>query len=493
MATEARLPNSLSTRHVGATTTTASEPAPIYTITKPIGEGTYGIVYKATGPQGITVAIKVLKPPKSPSKTHANITARRELDMLRLVKGRHPNIISLLDTFHNRDGQLCLVLEYAERSLLDEMVVQWDKHGTGLPPATVQMWMWQLLSALSFLHTECGVMHRDLKPENILIDMQGSIKLCDMGFARPVILGPTGPGPGNGGAPSSSSSTSWSSLSANDRDRDNGAKFTQYVATRWYRAPELLLGEARYGTPVDIWALGCLFVEMLTGQPLFPGQNDADQLDKITRCMSAHETSLKKHPTYPKLFLKAGGAGIHLVERALHPDSDNRATARQLMELPYFDDLRKKSTMMMNGSSLSADSVVVIKSDGSGGCSINLMNKKRKLVDNKDPAAASFETTKTRAAAAAAANVALLPFDIVAGPAATGLITPNKSSISSFKATLINSMTPSATSGSMDMEAVQLSEGGQQQLQTSVNQPTDNNSNTKRALYFSTNKKKAQQ
>jgi cyclin-dependent kinase-like len=590
MATEARELNSLSTCHVGevgatTTTTTSSDPAPIYTITKPIGEGTYGIVYKATGPRDTTVAIKAFKPPKSPSNVHANITARRELDMLQLVKGRHPNIISLLDTLHTRDGQLCLVLEYAERSLLDEMVVHWDKYGTGLPPATVQKWMWQLLSALSFLHTKCGVMHRDIKPENLLIDMQGSIKLCDMGFARPVMFGGTATATGGAPSSSSSSSTSWSSLSASNyittttannnnnnsevsSDRDNGGKFTQYVATRWYRAPELLLGEPRYGTPVDIWALGCLFVEMLTGQPLFPGQNDADQLGKIMRCMSTgpgssglcptHEVSLKKHPIYSKLFLKAGGAGglkdgprggvvgknnkqtlrdklnrnihmsekgIQLVEKALQTDPDQRATARQLMELPYFDDLRRKM-MTVTGSELSSaipqpqpqpqqqqqqegaapvdlaggnsnnssdimtDSIVIIKSGGDN----NVINKKRKLLDtiaskNKDsmirqdddliiidavppPHAALFETTTTKTTGAA--NIALSLFDI-ATAAATVVITPNKGSLSSLKAAHINSMTPSAASsvGSMSIEIVQPSDGRQQQVKTSLTQPTN--------------------
>lgn len=101
-------------------------------------------------------------------------------------------------------------------------------------------------------------MHRDVKPENILVSSNGVIKLCDFGFARLV----------------------------------NGANesCTDYVATRWYRAPELLVGDPRYGKPVDVWAAGCLFAEMVNGDPLFPGESDADQLNRITTALGTRLT-----------------------------------------------------------------------------------------------------------------------------------------------------------------------------------------------------------
>lgn len=97
------------------------------------------------------------------------------------------------------------------------------------------------------------IMHRDIKPENILVSPNGVIKLCDFGFAR-FVSGPN-------------------------------ESCTDYVATRWYRAPELLVGDSRYGRPVDVWALGCLYAEMVTGDPLFPGESDVDQLFQITKVL----------------------------------------------------------------------------------------------------------------------------------------------------------------------------------------------------------------
>jgi len=111
---------------------------------------------------------------------------------------------------------------------------------------------WQTLQAVNFCHKH-DCIHRDVKPENILITKHSVIKLCDFGFAR-LLTGPSD-------------------------------YYTDYVATRWYRSPELLVGDTQYGPPVDVWAVGCVFAELLSGVPLWPGKSDVDQLYLIRRTL----------------------------------------------------------------------------------------------------------------------------------------------------------------------------------------------------------------
>ena len=99
---------------------------------------------------------------------------------------------------------------------------------------------------MEFLHSS-RVIHRDIKPENLLISESGVVKLCDFGFARKL------------------------------QEKAN-YQYTDYVSTRWYRAPELLVGDAAYSTSVDVWAIGCIFAEIFNGLPLFPGQSDLHTL-----------------------------------------------------------------------------------------------------------------------------------------------------------------------------------------------------------------------
>jgi cyclin-dependent kinase-like len=99
---------------------------------------------------------------------------------------------------------------------------------------------------------EKGVVHRDIKPENLLLSRNGIIKICDFGFARPL-------------------------------SDDKNFMYTDYVSTRWYRAPELLVGDANYDTSVDIWAVGCIIAEIFNGLPLFPGDSDLHTLQLILK------------------------------------------------------------------------------------------------------------------------------------------------------------------------------------------------------------------
>lgn len=104
-----------------------------------------------------------------------------------------------------------------------------------------------------------NIIHRDIKPENLLISKSGVVKLCDFGFARPM-------------------------------RKEEGYRYTDYVSTRWYRAPELLVGDAAYTETVDVWAIGCIFAEIYNGMPLFPGDSDLHTLQLILETITADDT-----------------------------------------------------------------------------------------------------------------------------------------------------------------------------------------------------------
>lgn len=148
-----------------------------------------------------------------------------------------------------KGNKLALVFEFVETTLLEE--IERAPGNNGLSLDCTKRFLWQTLKAVNFLH-ENQIVHRDIKPENILLSRNGVVKICDFGFAR--LLSKT-----------------------------NGAFYTEYVSTRWYRAPELLIGDTHYGKTVDIWAIGCLLPELLTGRPLFAGESDVDQLHKIVK------------------------------------------------------------------------------------------------------------------------------------------------------------------------------------------------------------------
>ncbi|ESO06520.1 hypothetical protein HELRODRAFT_64352 [Helobdella robusta] len=209
-----------------------------------LGEGSYGLVSKCRNVEsGQTVAIK--KFPDSDRDKAVKKIAMREIKMLKQLN--HDNLVNLLEVF-NHKKKIYLVFEFLEKSVADEL----ENHLTGMIEPEVRGIMWQVLRGLKFCHDK-NVLHRDIKPENILMSKSGIVKLCDFGFARTL----------------------------NHPD----TILTDYVATRWYRAPELLVGEVRYGRSVDIWSIGCVAGELLSGEPVFAGNSDLDQLFVIVKCL----------------------------------------------------------------------------------------------------------------------------------------------------------------------------------------------------------------
>ncbi|KAM6475131.1 cyclin-dependent kinase-like 3 isoform 2-T5 [Liasis olivaceus] len=211
----------------------------MYEILGKVGEGSYGTVMKCKHKEtGHIVAIKIFyeKPEKSVNKI-----AMREIKFLKQF--RHENLVNLIEVFRQKK-KIHLVFEFIDHTILDEL----QHYSHGLDSRRLKRYLYQILRAIDYLHSN-NVIHRDIKPENILVSQTGITKLCDFGFARTLA------------AP--------------------GDIYTDYVATRWYRAPELVLKDTTYGKPVDIWALGCMIIEMATGNPYLPSSSDLDLLHKI--------------------------------------------------------------------------------------------------------------------------------------------------------------------------------------------------------------------
>ncbi|VDO87728.1 unnamed protein product [Schistosoma curassoni] len=218
----------------------------------------YGIVWKALNKK--TKEIIALKKifDAFRNQTDAQRTFR-EIAFLQNF-GNHPNIVRLYNVIRaSSDKDIYLVFEFMETDLHNVI-----KKGNILNDVHKQYIMYQLLKATAYLHSG-EVIHRDQKPSNVLLDSDCLVKLCDFGLAR--------------------------SLKGRNMKYDNGngkincktllPALTEYVATRWYRAPEILLACHDYTKGVDIWSLGCILGEMLIGTPLFPGTSTLDQIERI--------------------------------------------------------------------------------------------------------------------------------------------------------------------------------------------------------------------
>uniref|UniRef100_A0ABI7VSL3 Protein kinase domain-containing protein n=1 Tax=Felis catus TaxID=9685 RepID=A0ABI7VSL3_FELCA len=223
-----------------------------YLLKRRLGKGAYGIVWKAVDRRtGEVVAIKKIFDAFR-DKTDAQRTFR-EIMLLQQL-GDHPNIIRLLDVIRaENDRDIYLVFESMDPACSDTDLNAVICKGRLLKDVHKRFIMYQLLRATKFIHSG-GVIHRDQKPSNILLDASCLVKLCDFGLARPLGGLPEGP---------------------------EGPALTDYVATRWYRAPEVLLSSSWYTPGVDMWSLGCVLGEMLRGRPLFPGTSTLHQLELI--------------------------------------------------------------------------------------------------------------------------------------------------------------------------------------------------------------------
>ncbi|XP_012780058.2 cyclin-dependent kinase 11B isoform X4 [Maylandia zebra] len=225
-----------------------------------IEEGTYGVVYRAKDKKtDEIVALKRLKMEKE--KEGFPITSLREINTI--LKAQHPNIVTVREIVvgSNMD-KIYIVMNYVEHDLKSLM----ETMKQPFLPGEVKTLMIQLLRGVRHLHDN-WILHRDLKTSNLLLSHKGILKIGDFGLAREY------------GSPLK--------------------PYTPVVVTLWYRSPELLLGAKEYSTAVDMWSVGCIFGELLTQKPLFPGKSEIDQINKIFKDLGS--PSEKIWPGYSEL------------------------------------------------------------------------------------------------------------------------------------------------------------------------------------------------
>ncbi|CAB3410532.1 unnamed protein product [Caenorhabditis bovis] len=209
-----------------------------YLMTKRLGDGTFGEVMLAKKiDTGDVVAIKRMK-----KKFYSWEEAMALREVKSLKKLNHPNIIKLREVIRENDI-LYFIFEFMQENLY-ELMKDRDRY---FPESVIRNIIYQVLQGLAFMHKN-GFFHRDMKPENIMCNGTELVKIADFGLAREIRSKPP---------------------------------YTDYVSTRWYRAPEILLRSTSYNSPIDIWALGCIMAELYMLRPLFPGTSEMDQLFKI--------------------------------------------------------------------------------------------------------------------------------------------------------------------------------------------------------------------
>lgn len=302
-----------------------------YTTSKVVGTGSFGSVFKAIrNDTGDTVGIKKVLLDKRYKS--------RELQIMRLL--HHPNVIKLHHYFKiDDDGKsyLHLVLDYVPDTI-HRLIRHHKSTRQTLPILFVKMYVYQTCRALAHMHS-MGICHRDIKPQNLLVDkVTHQLYLCDFGSAKVLI---------------------------------RGEPNISYICSRYYRAPELIFGASEYTCEIDMWSVGCVMAEMLTGRPMFPGDTSTNQLVQILKILGtpSREDMIAMHRNYTDLKfpnIKAKpleqclqpssrpipGNAIDLLSKLFLFNPKERLNALQAMAHPFFDELRDPNTRLPDGSQL---------------------------------------------------------------------------------------------------------------------------------------------
>ncbi|KAL6048993.1 Mitogen-activated protein kinase [Balamuthia mandrillaris] len=301
-----------------------------------IGEGAYGIVWKATRKKTReTVALKKIFDAFQ-NATDAQRTFREIMFLQEL--GDHDNIIQLQDVMKaENDKDIYLIFEYMETDL--HKVIKANL----LQDIHKQYIIYQLLKCLKYMHSG-NVLHRDLKPGNILLNADCLVKVADFGLAR--------------------------SIDHLEKHGEELPVLTDYIATRWYRAPEILLGSTTYTKGVDIWSVGCIMAELFGGKPIFPGSSTLNQLDKIieitgrpssediegVRSPFASTILESLPPSTPRsladLYPKASPESLDLLSKLLMFNPAKRITAEEALAHPFLKKFHKPEAEIVVGKSI---------------------------------------------------------------------------------------------------------------------------------------------
>lgn len=281
------------------------------------GEGTFSEVLRAQDTE--TKRLVAIKCVKKPFKSKEQVNRLREIQAVRRLQP-HPNIVELIEVLFDRStGRLALVLELMEMNLY-ELIKGRRQY---LNEEKIMSYMYQLLKGLDHAH-RTGLFHRDIKPENVLINSDGTLKIADFGSCKGIY---------------------------------SKQPLTEYISTRWYRAPECLLTDGYYNYKMDIWSAGCVFFEIVSLFPLFPGSNELDQIHRIHNVLGTPSTELleklrnkgthmdfdfpvRQGTGLAKLCPNITPDALDLMARMLSYDEETRCTAKEALRHPYFKRMR---------------------------------------------------------------------------------------------------------------------------------------------------------
>jgi len=297
-----------------------------YEIIDSVGQGAYGIVVAAkdkTNPDEATNLLAIKKIEKA--FEHKIFTKRtlRELKILRLLQ--HENVIGI-STLMLPKSRETLEDIYVYQELMETDLASIIKSPQPLSDEHIQFFLYQILRGLKYIHSG-GIIHRDLKPRNLLVNSNCDLKICDFGLSRTIEY------------------------------QERTGNMTDYVATRWYRAPELLLAAKEYGPSVDMWSVGCILAELLRRKPFLPGTETKNQLELIIDVFGSpseeeiEQVSKEKFKKFlrglPKkeakslqsLFPEASELALDLLEKLMVFEASKRITVDEALQHPYLSAL----------------------------------------------------------------------------------------------------------------------------------------------------------